>query len=230
MMNIALLKFPLPPVCRGIIVAAFFATDLCGQNITPRLPQNIDRNHKYLFYLHGGIVQEQGEDAVSKTFGKYEYRKILQTLHAKGFHVISEVRAKGTSELEYAAKVSLQIDTLEAAGVPLSSIVVVGASLGAYIALEVALMKKDPSIRYVLIGLCSDYAISHFSKPGNVFFGKFLSIYENTDSKGTCQSLFTAPANHGHFSELELNMGTGHGFLFKPYKEWVDPLVEWTKQ
>lgn len=46
----------------------------------------------YIFYLHGAIVQQQGADAVSSAYGKYEYRNIVTTLSKNGHTVISEVR------------------------------------------------------------------------------------------------------------------------------------------
>ena len=30
-----------------------------------------------------------------------------------------------------------------------------------------------------------------------------------------------------HFKEIELNTGMGHGFLFKPLKEWIEPTIKW---
>jgi hypothetical protein len=29
------------------------------------------------------------------------------------------------------------------------------------------------------------------------------------------------------FEEIVLEMGNGHGFLYKPYEDWVGPLVKW---
>ncbi|MGH7452622.1 MAG: DUF1566 domain-containing protein, partial [bacterium] len=29
------------------------------------------------------------------------------------------------------------------------------------------------------------------------------------------------------YKEIKLNMNNGHGFLYKPYREWVHPLVKW---
>jgi len=30
-----------------------------------------------------------------------------------------------------------------------------------------------------------------------------------------------------NFKEIELNTGMGHGFFFKPLKEWIKPAVKW---
>ncbi|MBZ0099623.1 MAG: hypothetical protein K8F30_11090, partial [Taibaiella sp.] len=60
---------------------------------------------KYVFYLHGAIVQQQGENAVSSTYGKYMYRAIVDSLKKNGFIVISEVRPKDATFDGYSGKV-----------------------------------------------------------------------------------------------------------------------------
>lgn len=30
--------------------------------------------------------------------------------------------------------------------------------------------------------------------------------------------------------EIELQLGTGHAILYKPLKEWIEPVVEWANQ
>jgi pimeloyl-ACP methyl ester carboxylesterase len=136
------------------VVCILSADLLHAQTVTRSVPVSPLPSHIYLFYLHGGVVQERGANAVSEYYGKYEYHAILDTLANRGFHVISEVRPKDTETEDYARKVRSQIDTLLISGIPPGHIVVVGASLGAYIALETALQLKHPGIKYVLIGLC----------------------------------------------------------------------------
>lgn len=196
----------------------------------PYLPENVDVSGRYLFYLHGGIIQEQGIDAVSEYYGRYEYLAILDTLEAYGFLVISEARPKGTEEGRYAQKVAAQIDTLLQEGVAPEKIIVLGASLGAYIAVETAHQLQNARIRYALLGLCSDYALDFFSKYRNELPGDFLSIFEKSDQKGSCRTIFTGTSTETKFEEVELNMGIDHAFLYQPYKEWVLPLVEWAKR
>lgn len=201
----------------------------CTPKITPNLPSKITTDQSYLFYLHGGVVQAQGIPAVSSYYGRYEYLKILKTLRSHDFYVISEVRPKDTQEDAYARKVSAQIDSLILSGVPASNIYVVGASLGAYITVDLAHMRQQPDMNYALLGLCSEYALDYYQKYKGKLCGNFLSIYETSDSKGPCQSIFIEPQCGYSFEEKALNMGIDHAFLFKPYDEWVKPLVAWTK-
>lgn len=208
----------------------FLALGIHGQSTSSAIPSNPDTAQTFLFYLHGGIVQEQGVNAVSPYYGKYEYLAILDSLSSKEFYVISEARAKGTEVKDYALKVKKQIDTLLSAGVDAEKIVVVGASLGAYITMEAALQIKHAGIRYVIIGLCSVYARNYFSEFRDAYQGRFLSIYERSDSKGSCLAVFPQNAENLHFEEIELNTGLDHAFLYKPFKAWVRPMVDWIKQ
>src|SRR5258705_3601768 len=80
-----------------------------SQTISSSLPPKIDHSGKWLFYLHGAIVQDQGINAISKEFGPYKYLDILDTLKNRGFNVISEARPKDTRPGDYAEKVSQQI-------------------------------------------------------------------------------------------------------------------------
>ena len=185
---------------------------------------------KYMFYLHGGVVQEQGINAVSHIYGKYEYVAIVDAIQRNGFKVISEVREKETEDKDYAEKIKFQIDSLIANGIMPRNIVVVGASAGAYIALESAIMVNHSDIKYALIGLCSDYALDYFSPFKDRFIGNFLSIYESSDSKGSCALLFSIPLSQVRFKEIQLHMGINHSFLYAPHEEWVKPLVDWAKE
>ncbi len=136
-----------------------------GQTINGDVPAKIDPTGKYVIYLHGGIVGAMGADnAVSEYYGRYEYRKILTALASNGFYVISEVRPKDTKEEEYALKVNKQIRKLTRAGVPQQSVIVLGASLGAYIAVESAFRLRKPKVKFVLLGLCSKYAVNYYQK------------------------------------------------------------------
>lgn len=200
-----------------------------AQTISKSVPKNPDPEGIYLFYLHGGIVQNQGANAVSEYYGKYEYHSILVSLKNRGFYIISEVRPKNTDEKEYAIKLKNQMNQLIKLGVSDKNIVIVGASLGAYIALETSLINNNSNIKFVLLGLCSDYAISYFRPFQKQFSGQFLSIYESSDSKGKCINIFQQLNHNSSFEEVQLEMGIDHAFLYKPYQEWIDPLTEWIK-
>ena len=59
-----------------------------------RVPERPDPASRYLFYLHGRIVEDQGVNAVSPEYGRYRYSTILQRLAGHGFVVVSEARRR----------------------------------------------------------------------------------------------------------------------------------------
>ncbi len=154
------------------------------------LPQRIDTKARYLFYLHGRIVEEQGVRAVSPQHGPYEYAQILDTLAGRGFVVISEARPRGTDIQQYAPKVVEQINTLLKAGVPPGNITVVGASRGGVIAVAVSTRLKQRAVNFVLLASCGNSDEYRRFKPD--LWGNVLSIYDYKDDSGagTCQRFF----------------------------------------
>jgi hypothetical protein len=198
-----------------------------AQNIQSSPPDKPNPDQIYLFYLHGMIVQQQGPDAVSDQYGAYEYQNILESLAESNFQVISEVRPKDTQIDAYGKKIASDISVLIDKGVPAQKIVVVGASLGAYMALEAAYLLQNKQLNFALLGLCSKKAYQYFSDRYHKPCGNFFSIYETSDFAGSCKFLFEDSTCKKGFQELALKMGNGHGFLFKAYPEWMYPLQAW---
>ena len=200
---------------------------ILAQNIYNDVSFDIEPNAKYIFYLHGGIVQAQGANAVSKDYGPYEYQKILDTLASRGYIIISEVRSKDSKEEAYARRVMVQIDYLIEEGVPPKNIFVVGASLGGYIAVEVSYIMNNPQLNFAVIGLCSDYAVEYYQKYKSELCGRFLSIYETTDEKQSCRNLLGEVYCKTGYREVVTHTGIGHGFLYHAYPAWTRPLFAW---
>lgn len=204
----------------GIIVA-----DLSAAAALKDIPAKLNPKSRYLFYLHGKILEDQGTRARHPNYGFYEYEPILQTFEQRGFTVISEMRERGTDPAQYAAKVIKQIQALLAAGVPPSHISVIGASKGGVIAELVSAGLKNSKVRFVLLGSCNDSIEKNYHPD---LAGEVLSIYEESDQIGrSCKSIFAHSAGITKSDEIQLHLNTEHGFLFHPLKEWVDPAVRW---
>ena len=47
----------------------------------------------------------------------------------------------------------------------------------------------------------------------------------------SCQPYMESLQSKGlkKYKEIELNLGLEHGFLYKPYREWVVPAVDWAR-
>jgi len=205
-----------------------------SQDIYTTIPEVVQPDVQYLFYLHGGIIQSRGIYAVSPYWGRYEYTAILDTLAGRGFLVISEARPGNTDLPQYAAEIARQIEALIQKGVPENNITVVGASMGAGITLDISIQVKKPNINYAVMGICRDRSwqsyLRHYPEADIRFHGHFLSIYEQTDTYGSCKHVIGGNETISSFSEVALNMNNGHGFLYKPYNEWVNPLVQWIRR
>lgn len=193
-------------------------------------PSSIAPAGKYLFYLHGKIIEDQGIPAVSPDYGEYEYEAILKKLASYGYVVISEQRQKNTDPLEYAKKVAGQIKTLLDANVPAKNITVIGASKGSDIAILISNKVSNDEINYVLIGACHPDSVQYYKQNGITLSGNVLAIRDSVDTlSGPCEDLFSLSEGKGlvHHDEIVLQIGTGHGILFKPLDEWILPAVDW---
>ncbi|MEW5801191.1 MAG: hypothetical protein AB1847_03705 [bacterium] len=87
-------------------------------SLRKEIPEVISTEVRYLFYLHGKIIEDRGIRPTDPKFGVYEYEEILDALEEKGFTVISEARKKDTDPEQYAAKIVGQIHSLLDAGAP----------------------------------------------------------------------------------------------------------------
>jgi len=183
-----------------------------------------------MFYLHGQIIEDQGPAAVSPVFGAYEYVAILEALRSHGFVVISEQRSGGTDVDTYAQKVLSQVRLLLNSNVPPGNITVVGASKGGYIAATVSHLLDDPMVNYVLMGVCHPNMVADWKRRQISLHGNVLAIRDAADDiAGSCQELFDISTGKGlgRSQEIVLEVGTGHGILYKPLDEWILPAVEW---
>jgi hypothetical protein len=196
-------------------------------------PAEIDPGKRYLIYLHGKIIEDQGLPAISPEFGEYRYGEILDVLQSYGFVVVSEQRPKDADATEYARRVARQINELLNSGVPAGSITVVGASKGAAIAAIVSNLMGNSEVNYVLLGACHPDMVDEWSQQGASLSGNVLAIYDSADEyAGSCAELFTLSEGKGlgRHAEVILQVGTGHGILYEPLAEWVLPTVQWANQ
>ena len=188
-------------------------------------PKQLDTSARYLFYLHGRIVEDARRPR-SPQYGPYEYDEILNVFKSRGFVVISEQRPKGTEVEKYAVKVADQVTQLLKAGVPPRNITVVGASQGSFIAMLASTHLKNRDVNFVLIAGCA--ADEAFLKMVDLH-GKVLSIYEKSDRAGTCEKYRADATGLAKYQETELQTGKRHGFIYRPMREWIEPAISWAR-
>jgi pimeloyl-ACP methyl ester carboxylesterase len=188
-------------------------------------PKQLDTSARYLFYLHGRIV-EDARRPISPQYGPYEYDEILNVLKSRGFVVISEQRPKGTDVKQYAAKVADQVRQLLKAGVPPRNITVVGASQGSFIAMLASTYLKNRDVNFVIIAGCA--ADEAFLKVVDLH-GNVLSIYEKSDRAGSCEKYRADATGLAKYEEMQLQTGMRHGFIYRPITEWVEATISWAR-
>lgn len=201
--------------------------DLNRMNILQLPPKVCDPSALYLFYLHGLIIEVAGIRPKSEEHGYYEYEQILAALARCGFIVISEARSKNTQVSQYAGQVVAQINGLLGSGVPPGNITVVGASKGGIIGSYVSAMLKNRDINYVLLaGLFEKCLVDEDLK----LYGRVLSIHDRSDTLSIVPDrFFQRSEGLGRFEKIVLELDLGHGLIYQPYLEWLEPLCQWVK-
>src|SRR5262245_11492565 len=201
------------------------------------LPENIDANRRYLFYLHGAWIEERGLTAAHPEYGRYEYEAITRALGDRGFVVISEPRLQRVDSAAYAQQVAHQVTALLSKGVPPAHITVIGHSKGAGMVLLLASQLENPGIQFVVMAGCQkvgtpgrpDYETFLATRAPSLQ-GRILSLYDRSDRiAATCADAFAraAPARL-ESREIVLETGRGHGLFFAPDPVWIDPIVAWS--
>jgi len=183
-------------------------------------PENPDPNRRYLFYLHGRIIEDKGRRPTHPRWGVYEYDQVLEALAATGAVVISEQRPPKTRPAAYARRVSAQVRRLLAAGVAPQRVGVVGFSKGGWIAHLISARLKAP-IRYVMLAMCPGPR-----QPTRPLHGHVLSIRERSDGLSrSCDAIFSASPRAIEKRELLIDIGGGHGAFYRPHDAWLAPLT-----
>ena len=193
-----------------------------------RLPGMPDVRARYVIYLHGRIIEDQGRRPTHATWGTYEYQQILDRLAADDLVVVSEQRKPMTDMDVFASRVADQVRTLLRAGLPPEHVTVVGFSKGGGIAIRASALLQNPRINFVFLAACGD---GDFSGSTIKVWGRILSVYEASDDVGgSCQSLFAMSGATGERSEVRINLGEQHGAFFRPHAEWLSPVLKWIHQ
>lgn len=188
---------------------------------------------RHLINLHGRIVQvEQSRRPSHPQYGHYELERILDTFREQDFVVSGELRSKSATLSDSADHVVAQVRTLLASGVPAESVTVVGASMGAAIALVASARLANPEVRFAVLGAClSESVRGLLAEEGKRPNGRVLSIREASDDlEGPCPAWRDESGSGAALvvREIVLETGLGHGFLYRPLPEWVDPVLAWS--
>jgi hypothetical protein len=202
------------------------------------LPPAINPSEKYIFFLHGKIVEMHGPNGTHPCFGIYDYHGIVRSFAKHGFTVISEIRPEGTGLDKYAGKIVRQIETLLTNSIPPEQITVAGFSKGNTITLLVSAKLSNPRVNFVMMSGCSNKGTrvrrnynKLIGKSVQFIQGRFLSIYDVSDHKcDICQKIFKNASGEATFKEIKVKNGLGHSLFYRPRRDWIEPVMEWINQ
>jgi hypothetical protein len=113
---------------RCVGLALFMLSKTMAGQVYTELPDNIDRNAKYVFYSHGFIVEGDDPKPIETRSGwrVYDFPAIKQALADDRYHLIAHHRAKNTDPFEYAYTLNSQVRRLVKKGVNPKNITIMG--------------------------------------------------------------------------------------------------------
>ncbi len=202
------------------------------------LPSVINPSARYIFFLHGKVVEMHGPNGRHPCFGIYDYHGIVKSFRNRGFVVISEVRPEGTKLDKYARKIVRQIKTLMSYGLSPKQITVVGFLKGSAITLLASPRLKDFGVNFVMMSGCSHkgtHVLGRYSKlidqSVQSVQGRFLYIYDVSGQKcDVCRRILKNSSAEVTFKEIMLKNGLGHSIFYRPRRDWIEPVTEWISQ
>jgi pimeloyl-ACP methyl ester carboxylesterase len=189
------------------------------------MPAAVNPAASYLIFHHNYYVETKGVD------GDCKYYDILKAFSDKGYTVISEIRPKDVSVIEYGKKAAADVRKLLAAGVPPEKITIAGHSKGGVIVLQVAAQLENPQIHYAVLAGCGIKGLEKGYPDFGTLKGNFLSLYAASDKvAGSCGPEFARERAGFSAREIALDSPAGHQLFFKPVDAWLEPLSGWLKQ
>ena len=186
-----------------------------------------NKDDRFIFFFHNRFLEEHELNESHPEYGRTEYKEILEEFEKSGLKVISEKRNGNVNSREYALGIVNKIDSLINNGIEPEKITIVGTSKGGYIAQYVSTLAENPELNFVFVASFRNDDLEDI--PEINFCGNILTIYDKTDPFGVSaiRRKENSTCKIKNFKEIELNTGMGHGFLFKPLKEWIEPTIKW---
>jgi hypothetical protein len=200
-----------------------------AQSILATVPDSVDTEKHYLFYIHDDIVNSFDMEPEHPVHGVYDYAGVVNRFATEGFTVISYPRMKGTHPYTFADETREEIRKLLAAGVPASHIAIVGAGTGGGIAILITTKLRDPDLQVVLLATCTDPFIAYWKAQNELLSGNVLSIYHPASDRGPCSDFLEYCRSHGvsRYQEIALPEKAKPGFYYLPTTDWMVPAILW---
>jgi len=201
------------------------------QNALAAPPDIVDRSARYLFFVHGRIVETDGPDGVSPEFGAYRYFDIVDALNTGENVLISEVRTMEVDAHAYAAGLARKVNALIDKGVRADAITVAGFSKGGYITLLAANLLQNDALKFVILAGCTPAVASGLDTGADGLRGRILSMVDYRDDRCfSCAPLFDRNPQLRETGDIVFRTGDGHGHFFRPDAEWIGYTLDWARR
>lgn len=209
-----------------VVLLVLFQSFCCGAtNIHNKLPNDIAPNGRYVFYSHGYIVEGTNSKPEHPRWGVYDFPAIVKSLSALNATIIAEHRPANTDPFKHAQKLKRQVEHLIQQGVAAHNISLVGFSRGGFITATTSSLLANSQIKTVILAACTSSLSKHKEI---VLHGKIFSIYETSDTVGSCDRVIERSGkNVVSFEEISISTGQEHGAFYRPIDAWVLPLKKW---
>ena len=207
-----------------VMVFSFISLPSFAGQLLTEFPEKIDPKAKYVFYSHGFIVEGTNPTPKHPKFGIYQFPDIKEALAASDFNLIAYHRPAKTNPQQFAIKLADDVRKLIAGGVDASQITLLGFSRGGAITAFASSNLSMEKLNTIMMASCGGWIKN---RPEVKLAGNVLSIYETSDSFGTCKTLIDRSEKVKSFKEIAITTGKQHGAFFTPRKEWLEPVLEW---
>jgi hypothetical protein len=210
----------------GMALLLFSSFGFAGE-LFAHLPDNVNPSEKYVFYSHGYIVEGDDLKPIHEKWGVYNFPEIKEELLDSEYKLIATHRAAKTNPFEYAEKLTEQVNQLIENGVPSKNIFLVGFSRGGFITAITSNYLQNKDVNFVILAACTSGLAT---REDITIYGHLFSIYETSDSVGSCDDLVARSGGSvTSYEEISISTGKEHGAFYRPIPEWVLPVKNWIK-
>ena len=210
-----------------ISISLFLTFNCLANTIYETFPSKINANQKYVFYSHGFIVEGDNPTPVHPRWGMYDFPKIKKVLSDESYNLIAYHRPKDTDARALAKKLADYATTLINTGVKPENITFIGFSRGGAITILTSNYLAYDKVNFIILAGCSTFIKDN---PKLEITGRVLSLFETSDSVGSCQFLVERSKKVTDFEEISISTGKEHGAFYTPIDEWIVPVKKWITQ
>jgi hypothetical protein len=220
---------------RSVFIFSFLLTicgELSAQGVATSVPEDIDANLRYVFYLPDEVVTPENPQPRHPDYGEYQYAEIVNQFVAAGFAVITQPRETTAHPYLVATNIAGQVRRLADAGVPASHIGIVGAGQGAVIAITAVSKLGDSDLQIVLLSACTSPFIEYWKKENELLSGNVLSFYvSGSTRRGPCLPYleYCGKGRVKERREIALPESIGEGYFYKGIGAWMLPAMAWLR-